>query len=96
MISRVFAFRELPNFARMHKTLVLATLINSHTLLEAVADRNLKMEQLVGKDYVLSRKRATVGRVFSSPKKDYCYNLWPHSPLSYHIIPKRRFRKTTT
>jgi len=40
------------------KSSYLGTLSNSHTLLEAVADHNLKMEQLVGKDYV----RGTLNR----------------------------------
>jgi hypothetical protein len=48
----------LPITADTIKSSYLGTLINSHTLLEAVADHNLKMEQLVGKDYV----RGTLNR----------------------------------
>jgi hypothetical protein len=40
---------ELPITADAIKSSYLGTLTNSHTLLEAVADHNLKMEQLVGK-----------------------------------------------
>lgn len=42
----------LPITAEEIKSCYLGTLENSHTLLEAVTDHNLKMEQLVGKDYV--------------------------------------------
>jgi integrase len=48
----------LPITADAIKSSYLGTLTNSHTLLEAVADHNLKMEQLVGKDYV----RGTLNR----------------------------------
>jgi len=48
----------LPITADAIKSSYLGTLINSHTLLEAVADQNAKMEQLVGKDYV----RGTLNR----------------------------------
>jgi len=40
------------------KSSYLGTLTNSHTLLEAVADHDAKMEQLVGKEYV----RGTLNR----------------------------------
>jgi site-specific recombinase XerD len=55
--QRVFDM-GLPITADAIKSSYLGTLINSHTLLEAVADHNLKMEQLVGKDYV----RGTLNR----------------------------------
>lgn len=48
----------LPITAEAIKSCYLGTLENSHTLLEAVTDHNLKMEQLVGKDYV----RGTLNR----------------------------------
>jgi site-specific recombinase XerD len=48
----------IPITADAIKLSYLGTLINSHTLLEAVADHNEKMEQLVGKDYV----RGTLNR----------------------------------
>lgn len=47
--QRVFDM-GLPITADAIKSRYLDTLTNSHTLLEAVADHNLKMEQLVGKD----------------------------------------------
>ena len=49
--QRVFDM-GLPITADAIKSSFLGTLTNSHTLLEAVTDHNLKMEQLVGKDYV--------------------------------------------
>ncbi|WP_416240466.1 Arm DNA-binding domain-containing protein [Pedobacter sp. GR22-10] len=55
--QRVFDM-GLPITADAIKSSYLGTLTNSHTLLEAVADHNLKMEQLVGKDYV----RGTLNR----------------------------------
>ncbi|TCD28382.1 site-specific integrase [Pedobacter psychrodurus] len=48
--QRVFDM-GLPITADAIKSSYLGTLTNSHTLLEAVADHNLKMEQLVGKDF---------------------------------------------
>ncbi|WP_113652767.1 site-specific integrase [Pedobacter namyangjuensis] len=48
----------MPITAGLIKSSYLGTLSNSHTLLEAVADHNMKMEQLVGKDYV----RGTLNR----------------------------------
>jgi len=55
--QRVFDM-GLPTTADAIKSCYLGTLENSHTLLEAVADHNFKMEQLVGKDYV----RGTLNR----------------------------------
>ena len=48
----------LPITANVIKSSYQGTLTNSHTLLEAVADHNLKAEQLVGKNYV----RGTLNR----------------------------------
>jgi hypothetical protein len=48
----------IPITADAIKSSYLGTLANSHTLLEAVAEHNAKMEQLVGKDYV----RGTLNR----------------------------------
>lgn len=58
------------------KSSYLGTLTNSHTLLEAVADHNEKMEQLVGKDYV----RGTLNRY-----KVLERYLKVFIPLKYHI-----------
>lgn len=55
--QRVFDM-GLPITADAIKSSYQGTLTNSHTLLEAVANHNLKMEQLVGKDYV----RGTLNR----------------------------------
>ena len=48
----------IPITAEATKSCYLGNLSDTHTLLEAVADHNLKMEQLVGKDYV----RGTLNR----------------------------------